>query len=68
MERGGVGRSAPPSSPLELLKAGGLCNDAQHLERDGRWTIVGDPTEGALLVAANTPIARVLGTSISPGH
>lgn len=37
---------------LELLTAGALCNDAQHLERDGRWTIVGDPTEGALLVAA----------------
>jgi cation-transporting P-type ATPase F len=36
----------------ELLTAGALCNDAQHLERDGRWTIVGDPTEGALLVAA----------------
>jgi cation-transporting P-type ATPase F len=36
----------------ELLTAGALCNDAQHVERDGRWTIVGDPTEGALLVAA----------------
>ncbi|MDC8446877.1 MAG: cation-transporting P-type ATPase [Nitrospira sp.] len=36
----------------EVLLAGALCNDAQHLERDGRWTIVGDPTEGALLVAA----------------
>ncbi len=35
-----------------LLTAGALCNDAQHLERDGRWTITGDPTEGALLVAA----------------
>jgi magnesium-transporting ATPase (P-type) len=34
------------------LLAGALCNDAQHLEREGRWTIVGDPTEGALLVAA----------------
>ena len=36
----------------ELLIAGALCNDAQHLEGEGRWTIVGDPTEGALLVAA----------------
>jgi cation-transporting P-type ATPase F len=36
----------------ECLLAGALCNDAQHLEHDGRWTIVGDPTEGALLVAA----------------
>jgi len=36
----------------ECLRAGALCNDAQHVERDGRWTIVGDPTEGALLVSA----------------
>jgi len=36
----------------ECLLAGVLCNDAENVERDGRWTIVGDPTEGALLVAA----------------
>jgi cation-transporting ATPase F len=36
----------------ECLLAGALCNDAQLVPRDGRWTIVGDPTEGALLVAA----------------
>jgi magnesium-transporting ATPase (P-type) len=44
--------SALPPDLRELLTAGALCNDAQHLERDGHWTIVGDPTEGALLVAA----------------
>lgn len=27
-------------------------NNAEVLERDGRWTVQGDPTEGALLVAA----------------
>jgi Ca2+-transporting ATPase len=27
-------------------------NNASVLERDGRWTVQGDPTEGALLVAA----------------
>ena len=27
-------------------------NNATVLERDGRWTVEGDPTEGALLVAA----------------
>lgn len=48
----GAGHSALPPSLLELLAAGALCNDAQHLERDGRWMIAGDPTEGALLVAA----------------
>ncbi len=36
----------------ECLLAGALCNDAQLVECDGRWDIVGDPTEGALLVAA----------------
>ncbi|MDR4470800.1 MAG: HAD-IC family P-type ATPase, partial [Nitrospira sp.] len=36
----------------ECLLAGALCNDAQLVEQDGRWTVVGDPTEGALLVAA----------------
>jgi magnesium-transporting ATPase (P-type) len=36
----------------DCLLAGALCNDAELMERDGRWTIVGDPTEGALLVAA----------------
>ena len=36
----------------ECLLAGALCNDAQLVEREGRWIIVGDPTEGALLVAA----------------
>lgn len=41
-----------PPALHEVLMAGALCNDAQHVERDGRWTIVGDPTEGALLVAA----------------
>jgi magnesium-transporting ATPase (P-type) len=25
-----------------------LCNDAQLLEQDGKWTVEGDPTEGAL--------------------
>ena len=41
-----------PPALHEVLMAGALCNDAQHLERDGRWMIAGDPTEGALLVAA----------------
>ena len=40
-------------APRELLAAAALCNDA-HLLRDaaGRWRVKGDPTEGALLVAA----------------
>ena len=34
------------------LAAADLANNATVEERDGRWTVQGDPTEGALLVAA----------------
>lgn len=34
------------------LLAGVLCNDAQLHQQDGNWGIVGDPTEGAMLVSA----------------
>jgi len=37
---------------LALLRAGLLCNDSLLREKDGHWQIEGDPTEGALLVAA----------------
>jgi len=36
----------------ELLRASMLCNGAELRQEDGRWTVLGDPTEGALLVAA----------------
>lgn len=36
----------------ELLTAGILCNGAALAKRDGTWRIIGDPTEGALLVVA----------------
>jgi P-type Ca2+ transporter type 2C len=36
----------------ELLLAAVACNDARLEQRDGRVSIIGDPTEGALLVAA----------------
>ena len=36
----------------ECLLAGTLCNDAQIIQREGRWSISGDPTEAALLVVA----------------
>ncbi|WP_018865311.1 cation-transporting P-type ATPase [Thioalkalivibrio sp. ARh3] len=36
----------------EVLRAGLLCNDAQVFEREGEWVMEGDPTEGALVVAA----------------
>lgn len=36
----------------ECLTAGILCNDSQLSEVDGRWKVDGDPTEGALIIAA----------------
>lgn len=33
-----------------LLKAGVLCNDASLSQSDGKYSITGDPTEGALVV------------------
>jgi Ca2+-transporting ATPase len=35
-----------------LLEAGLLCSDAILEEKGGKWTVKGDPTEGALVVAA----------------
>ena len=36
-----------------LLQAGVLCSDAEHKQQDdGRWDVLGDPTEGALSVVA----------------
>ncbi|GBF80547.1 cation-translocating P-type ATPase [Aphanothece sacrum] len=35
-----------------LLLAGVLCNNAHLSQEDGDWSILGDPTEGALLVLA----------------
>ncbi|HWR01874.1 MAG TPA: cation-translocating P-type ATPase [Chlorobaculum sp.] len=47
------GKSELPSVFMQLLEAGVLCNDA-NLEQNeaGEWHIKGDPTEGALIVAA----------------
>ncbi|MGV8075383.1 MAG: cation-translocating P-type ATPase [Syntrophobacteraceae bacterium] len=48
--------AAPERSDLrKLLVAAGLCNNARLRPPDGersRWTIIGDPTEGALCVLA----------------
>lgn len=49
------GEESGPTRPVrELLRAGTLASDV-HLVRsreDGRWEVTGDPTEGALVVAA----------------
>jgi Ca2+-transporting ATPase len=43
---------ADDTALLTLLRAAVLCNDSNLEESQGKWTIKGDPTEGALLVAA----------------
>jgi Ca2+-transporting ATPase len=50
----GVGElSGNAARPLLLLLRGALlCNDASLEDMEGNWTIKGDPTEGALVVAA----------------
>jgi Ca2+-transporting ATPase len=43
----------PLRAEVELaLTVGERCNNATVAEREGRWTVLGDPTEGALKVAA----------------
>ncbi len=46
-----INASAKPAL-YECLHAGMLCNDAAIIEKEGQWSIAGDPTEGALLVSA----------------
>jgi Ca2+-transporting ATPase len=44
--------AADDAELLPLLQAAALCNDADLAQADGRWAVIGDPTEGALLVLA----------------
>jgi Ca2+-transporting ATPase len=46
------GASSLPASFVDLLRAGVLASDARLVSDQGRWRIEGDPTEGALVVAA----------------
>ena len=52
IHEGGRRLSDAPLSVRALLTAGTLCNHACLSERGGSWDIDGDPTEGAILVAA----------------
>lgn len=55
---GGFSRQGMEVSPedardlAEALRGALLCNDATLIKKDDVWTVEGDPTEGALLVAA----------------
>jgi len=37
---------------IELARAGLLCNDGSISEKDGSWSVQGDPTDGALMTLA----------------
>ncbi|MBL8540799.1 MAG: cation-transporting P-type ATPase [Betaproteobacteria bacterium] len=53
--RDAAGQRIDPSrcaALMECLRAGLLCNDAQLVHARERWTVQGDPTEGALIVVA----------------
>jgi len=54
---GGITREGLPvpredTHLLLLLRAGLLCNNSWLEHADGRWDVIGDPTEGALVVLA----------------
>ncbi|MCY7279416.1 MAG: cation-transporting P-type ATPase [Sphingomonas bacterium] len=40
------------AAQIDLILAALLCNDADLLDRDGRWSVHGDPMEGALVALA----------------
>ena len=46
------GQVVDPAPLAELLRAGLLCNDTRLAPGPAGWSIVGDPTEGALVVLA----------------
>ena len=51
-EREGASAGAAPPDVQDLLRDAALCSDATLRRQDGQWVITGDPTEGALVVAA----------------
>jgi Ca2+-transporting ATPase len=46
------GKEFPPKEAEMLFRIGYLCNDAELSEEAGKRTVIGDPTEGSLLVLA----------------
>ena len=49
---GGETVETPGVALLETLRCGLLCNDSLLVQKEGRLTVQGDPTEGALIAAA----------------
>lgn len=57
---------APNAALQECLLSGLLCNDSQLEQKDGRWVVVGDPTEGALIAAGLK--ANLLPSDVTRSH
>jgi len=53
------GRAVDSPVLHRLLVAGIACNDAELIQNNGQWSVRGDPTEGAFLVAAEKAGIRV---------
>ncbi len=52
-ERMPLAEGSPARAALrQMLRAAALANDAALVNSEGRWLVQGDPTEGALIVAA----------------
>ncbi len=51
LSKDGVPLTPAPDDVQDLLRAGILCSDATLEQKEGRWQITGDPTEGALVTA-----------------
>lgn len=50
---GELSTSGENQALIECLKAGLLCNDSRIVEEEQGWSIVGDPTEAALITVAH---------------
>lgn len=56
-----------PAALRECLMAGVLCNDAQLKHSGEHWSVVGDPTEGALIaVAAKADLSQAGLVAVNP--
>ena len=58
---GGEDDAASLAAVLPLIRCGLICNDARLHQQSGRWTVEGDPMEGAL-------VALAMKTGIAPDH
>ncbi|GAB4322242.1 MAG: calcium-transporting P-type ATPase, PMR1-type [Promethearchaeota archaeon] len=55
-----VDRESAGEALLMTIKVGALCNTSRlFLDEEGRWSVAGDPTEGALLVLADKTFFKV---------